>query len=64
MKSIELTPDISTMKVEVPVTNEAYMVLICEGKAKLIKLPENGETRIVMHQKKIKRHLNTEGEEF
>ncbi|MED0680242.1 XtrA/YqaO family protein [Aneurinibacillus thermoaerophilus] len=62
--SKELIPNIDTMTIEVKVTKEPKLVMICGGKAKMIDLPANGETKVVMHQGKIKRHITQEGEEF
>lgn len=39
-------------------------MVVCDGKAKLTKLPPHGETKIVTHQGKIKRVKWDEGEEF
>ncbi|WP_227394393.1 XtrA/YqaO family protein [Jeotgalibacillus aurantiacus] len=39
-------------------------VIIDNGKAKMVPLPEYGEARIITHQGKIKRVKFEEGEEF
>jgi hypothetical protein len=43
---------------------ESITMVVCDGKAKLTKLPPHGETKIVTHQGKIKRVKWDEGEEF
>lgn len=43
---------------------EPFAIVVCDGKARITKLPEHGETIIVTHQGKVKRVKWDEGEEF
>ena len=54
------------MKFEVDILEqkESFDIVVCNGKAKLTKLPHYGETKIVTHQGKVKRIKFDEGEEF
>ncbi|WP_432358812.1 XtrA/YqaO family protein [Sporosarcina sp. UB5] len=65
MKMAELQIDCEGMLnidiMELPIN---CVVVISEGKAKVRKLPEHGEYRIVTHQGKVKRMRREEGEEF
>lgn len=66
MRSKELTIDPNTNKLEIDIMDEStsFAIIVCEGKAKLTKLPDYGETKIVTHQGKVKRIKWDEGEEF
>ncbi|MDG5470532.1 XtrA/YqaO family protein [Jeotgalibacillus sp. ET6] len=43
---------------------DGHAVIIDSGKAKLIKLHDHGEAKIITHQGKVKRVRFEEGEEF
>jgi NAD kinase len=64
LSDIEINP--STMKLEVDIMEQkgSFAVVVCDGKAKITKLPQHGETRIITHQGKVKRVKFDEGEEF
>ncbi|WLR52446.1 XtrA/YqaO family protein [Bacillus tianshenii] len=66
MKSQILTiKDSSTLEIDLEKEgNEPFVVVYCEGKAKICRLPSHGEYRIITHQGKVKRMRNEEGEEF
>jgi hypothetical protein len=42
----------------------SFAIVVCDGKAKVTKLPDHGETKIVTHQGKVKRVKFDEGEDF
>ncbi|SUV06323.1 Uncharacterised protein [Priestia megaterium] len=66
MKLQEIKINADTMKFEVDILEqkESFDIVVCNGKAKLTKLPHYGETKIVTHQGKVKRIKFDEGEEF
>jgi Phage-like element PBSX protein XtrA len=41
-----------------------FIVVYCQGEAKITYLPEHGETKVITHQGKVKRLKFDEGEEF
>lgn len=41
-----------------------FIVVYCQGEAKITFLPEHGETKVITHQGKVKRVKFDEGEEF
>ncbi|WP_188453777.1 XtrA/YqaO family protein [Virgibacillus oceani] len=41
-----------------------FIVVYCQGEAKITFLPEHGETKVVTHQGKVKRVKFDEGEDF
>jgi hypothetical protein len=43
---------------------EPFAIVVCDGKARMTKLPEHGETIIVTHQGKVKRVKWDEGRNF
>ncbi|MCQ6275765.1 XtrA/YqaO family protein [Bacillus sp. V3B] len=64
LQNIDIDP--STMRLEVDIMKQkgSFAIVVCDGKAKLTRLPEHGETKIVTHQGKIKRVKFDEGEDF
>ncbi|MFS0674244.1 XtrA/YqaO family protein [Ornithinibacillus sp. 179-J 7C1 HS] len=44
--------------------DKPFVVVYCQGKARITYLPEHGETKIITHQGKVKRIKFDEGEEF
>ncbi|MDF2536609.1 MAG: hypothetical protein K0R18_2771 [Bacillales bacterium] len=66
MRLKEMKIDPATMQLNVDIINkkEAFAIVVCDGKARMTKLPEHGETVIVTHQGKVKRVKWDEGEEF
>ncbi|AOH54516.1 hypothetical protein ABE28_009145 [Peribacillus muralis] len=64
LQNIEIDP--STMRLEIDIMKQkgSFSIVVCDGKAKFIQLPNHGETRIVTHQGKVKRVKFDEGEEF
>ncbi|MEK3821474.1 XtrA/YqaO family protein [Cytobacillus sp. FSL W8-0315] len=64
LKTIEINP--KTNRLEIDITNcpGSYVVIISEGKAKVRKLPNYGEYKIITHQGKVKRMRKEEGEEY
>ncbi|MGG3662536.1 XtrA/YqaO family protein [Bacillus gobiensis] len=66
MRLKELKIDPSTMRLEVDIMEEQenFAIVVCNGTAKMTKLPPHGETKIITHQGKVKRVKFDEGEEF
>jgi hypothetical protein len=69
MRLQELNLKSSTNKLEIDIISMleqkgSFAIVVCDGKAKLTKLPDHGETKIVTHQGKIKRVKFDEGEDF
>ncbi|USK71744.1 XtrA/YqaO family protein [Peribacillus asahii] len=64
LQNINIDP--STMRLEVDIMEQkgSFAIVVCDGKAKLTRLPEHGETKIITHQGKVKRVKFDEGEEF
>jgi hypothetical protein len=65
----ELNFKSSTNKLEIDIIDMleqkgSFAIVVCDGKAKLTKLPDHGETKIVTHQGKVKRVKFDEGEDF
>ncbi|WP_164670945.1 XtrA/YqaO family protein [Virgibacillus doumboii] len=60
--------DIDKNKIHVDVDLEEgktpFIVVYCQGEAKITYLPEHGETKVVTHQGKVKRVKFDEGEDF
>lgn len=44
--------------------NVPFCVVYSDGKAKITKLPVHGETKVIIHQGRVKRVKFVEGEEF
>ncbi|NBJ68892.1 MULTISPECIES: XtrA/YqaO family protein [Clostridia] len=64
LKDIQINPETMTLEIDLLKQKENFVVVVCEGKAKLTELPVHGETKIVTHQGKVKRVKFDEGEEF
>ncbi|MFB5283899.1 XtrA/YqaO family protein [Peribacillus sp. Hz7] len=64
LQNIDIDP--STMRLEVDIMSQkgSFAVVVCDGKARLTRLPEHGGTKIITHQGKVKRVKFDEGEEF
>jgi hypothetical protein len=64
LSNLEINP--STLKLEIDIMDKegSFAVVVCDGKAKITKLPIHGETKIVTHQGKVKRVKYDEGEDF
>jgi hypothetical protein len=65
----ELNVKSSTNKLEIDIIDMleqkgSFAIVVCNGKAKVTKLPDHGETKIVTHQGKVKRVKFDEGEDF
>jgi len=66
MRLVDIVINKKSMKLEIDLleNNGNFAVIVSDGKAKLTKLPEHGETKIVNHQGKVRRIKFDEGEEF
>jgi len=64
LQNIDIDP--STMRLEIDIMKQkgSFAIVVCSGKARLTRLPEHGETKIITHQGKVKRIKFDEGEEF
>lgn len=61
---LEVNKEIMNLEIDLLENNGNFAVIVSGGKAKLTRLPEHGETKIVTHQGKVKRVKFDEGEEF
>ncbi|WP_079480587.1 XtrA/YqaO family protein [Halobacillus salinus] len=52
------------VELEIEDKHTPFCLVYSDGKAKLTKLPDHGETKVVTHQGKVKRVKWGEGEEF
>jgi hypothetical protein len=66
MKLKDLCINQKSMKLEIDLLRYKgdFAVIVSDGKAKITRLPEHGETKIITHQGKVKRVKFDEGEEF
>lgn len=69
MRLQEISLKTSTNSLQIDIINMlgqkgSFAIVVCDGKAKLTKLPDHGETKIVTHQGKVKRVKFDEGEDF
>lgn len=64
LKNVTINPESSRLELDIMQLPESFVVVVCEGKARLTELPTHGETKIVTHQGKVKRVKFDEGEEF
>jgi hypothetical protein len=63
LNDLEINP--STQKLEIDIMEEkSFVVIVCNGIAKVTDLPTFGETKIITHQGKVKRVKFDEGEDF
>ena len=64
LQNIDIDP--STMRLELDIMEQkgSFAIVVCDGKAKLTRLPEHEETKIITHQGKVKRVKFDEGEDF
>lgn len=52
------------LNVDIEKGEKPFVVVYCQGEAKISYLPEYGETKVVTHQGRVKRIKWDEGEEF
>jgi len=64
LQNIDIDPSTMTLHVDIMEQKGSFAIVVCDGKAKLTRLPEHGETKIVTHQGKVKRVKFDEGEDF
>ncbi|MFJ7976512.1 XtrA/YqaO family protein [Peribacillus sp. NPDC096379] len=64
LQNLEIDPRTKRLEIDIMDVKGSFAIVVCDGKAKLTRLPEHGETKIVTHQGKIKRVKFDEGEEF
>ncbi|RYM02786.1 hypothetical protein EWH99_10645 [Sporolactobacillus sp. THM7-7] len=64
LKEIKINPRSMQLNIDIIGNKEPFAIVVCDGKARMTKLPEFGETIIVTHQGKVKRVKWDEGEEF
>lgn len=64
LKEILINPTTMKLEVDIMELKGSFVIVVCEGKAKITELPSHGETRIVTHQGKVKRVKYDEGEDF
>lgn len=64
LKNVTINPESSRLELDIMELPTSFIVVVCEGKARLTELPTHGETKIVTHQGKVKRVKFDEGEDF
>jgi len=64
LKTLPINPKTQQLIVDIMEQNSSFAVVVCDGIAKLIELPDHGEAKIIMHEGKVKRLRFDEGEEF
>ncbi|KYG31932.1 XtrA/YqaO family protein [Alkalihalobacillus trypoxylicola] len=64
LKNVEINHQYGEMDLGLMELDSPCVIVISDGKARLAKLPDHGETRVVTHQGKVKRVKFDEGEEF
>ncbi len=64
LQNIEINPSTMRMEIDIMEQKGSFVIVVCDGKAKLTELPVHGETKIVTHQGKVKRVKFDEGEDF
>lgn len=64
LKNVTINPESSRLELDIMELPTNFIVVVCEGRARLTELPSHGETKIVTHQGKVKRVKFDEGEDF
>jgi len=64
LQEIKINADTMKLEIDIMKQKESFAIVVCDGQAKLTKLPHHGETKIITHQGKVKRVKFDEGEEF
>lgn len=54
----------NTLNIDIKEGDKPFVVVYCQGEAKITYLPEHGETKVITHQGRVKRIKFDEGEEF
>ena len=64
LQDIDVNPKTNRLEIDIMEENDSFAIVVCDGKARIAKLPQHGETKIITHQGKVKRVKWDEGEEF
>jgi hypothetical protein len=64
LNKLEINPSTQKLEIDIMEKNSSFMIVVCDGKAKMTDLPGHGETKIVTYQGKVKRVKWDEGEDF
>jgi hypothetical protein len=64
LQEISINPKTLKIVVDIMGKNTSFAIVVCNGIAKKVELPDYGETKIVTHQGKVKRVKFDEGEDF
>ncbi|USK61317.1 XtrA/YqaO family protein [Peribacillus asahii] len=64
LQNIDIDPSTMLLQIDIMKQKGSFAIVVCDGKARLTRLPEHGETKIITHQGKVKRVKFDEGEEF
>jgi hypothetical protein len=64
LSDVEINPDTLKLEIDALRCNGSFVVIVCNGKARLTNLPTFGETNIVTHDGLVKRVKFNEGEVF
>jgi Phage-like element PBSX protein XtrA len=64
LNEVEVNPSTQKLEIDIMANPKAFMIVVCDGKARMTDLPVHGETKVVTHQGKVKRVKWDEGEDF
>ena len=64
LKTLEINPSTNLLEIDIMEQKGSFVIVVCDGKARLTELPNHGETKIITHQGKVKRVKFDEGEDF
>jgi len=64
LQNIDIDPSTMLLQIDIMKQKGSFAIVVCDGKARLTRLPEHGETKIITHQGKVKRVKFDEGEDF
>jgi hypothetical protein len=64
LNDLEINPSTQKLEIDIMEKNSSFMIVVCDGKARMTELPVHGETKIITHQGKVKRVKWDEGEDF
>jgi Phage-like element PBSX protein XtrA len=64
LNEIEVNPSTQKIEIDLMDNSSAFMIVVCNGKARMTDLPVHGETKVVTYQGKVKRVKWDEGEDF
>ncbi|MBU5212480.1 XtrA/YqaO family protein [Heyndrickxia oleronia] len=64
LKDIEINPITIRIEVDIKTQSNSFLIVVCDGKARITNLPHYGEAKIITRQEKVKRVKFDKGEDF